>query len=542
MKYYLLVLLAFIATIAFSQSKIDPYVKTITQENIEKHIYTLAADSLEGRKTAEKGQKIAARYISDYYRVNHLDSLGFNSYYQPFTLQGYERIQVRVFIKNNNANSEKYPDLYLSQAFFFSKEMQVHDTLKFEYVGYGHDLKPGNLSDKAILILLDENLGKTYENIRAIASNNQAKVFVILFSKGGLWSYNSNKRVLDEQRKSRPIGALMSGLYEMTAPEYMDKYHKRIEIINGFAKADDTIFTAIAFPWHTQYLFKESYKELEKLEKNVAKGKAERNVQLLTDSLICHINAKNYQVKNYNTENVLSYIEGTDLKDEVIVVTAHYDHVGMKKGKACVGADDNASGTAAVMELARAFQEAANNGIKPRRSILFAAVSGEELGLRGSDFFVKNSPVPLENIILNVNLDMIGRNNKDKEKYNQTAYFLTMGDNKRLYRRIAKRNDKKNPNLKLSKHPGLMKKLIWSFSSDHFRFRRKNIPAAVVFTGLHPDYHTPRDTPDKINYPKTTQITRVTYKTIWDIANVDKSLKVEIKHPDKQNLTEKFMD
>lgn len=541
MKHFLLLPLALIATYSFAQKSFEYYVNTITEKNLETHIYTLAADSMQGRKTGTEGQKMAARYISNFFRSHQLDSVGFNNYYQPFTLQGFEKNDVNIFYKNREYNAKKYPTRSFRYGHYFSHEMQLYDTLVFKYVGYGHDIEQEDLSDKAILILLDKNLGKTYENIKQIASKTKAKVFIVLFSKFGIWSYNPYKKVLAKQNKSQPVAALPN-FSDYTFPEYMGKMNKKVQVINDFTKAEDTIFMTVAFPYDIKYLFKESYKELEKLEKEVAKGKARREVVLKNDSLICHINTKNYMVKNIPTENVVAYVEGTDKKDEVIVITAHYDHLGVKNDKIFAGADDNASGSSAVMEMARVFQEAAKNGIRPKRSVLFATVSGEEIGLRGSDYLVKNFPVPLENVVLNVNLDMIGRNNKNQEKYNTTAYFLTNGKHKRKYRRIAIRLDKHNPNLELSKHPGFMKKLAWSFSSDHYRFRRRNIPVAVVFTGLHPDYHTPKDTPDKINYPKATQVTRLTCQTVWNVANLDEDLKVKIKTPKKQNMVDRILD
>jgi hypothetical protein len=543
MKLILLLPLIFMATIAFSQSKIEPYVKTITQENLKKHIYTLASDSLEGRKTGQKGQKMAAEYISNFFKSHKLDNMGMENHLQPFELKAYSKNQVSIYFKNNTQNKKKYPNRYLKYGHFFSKEMKLYDTLEFKYIGYGHDLKSENLSDKAILILLDENFGKTYANIKEIAHNTQAKVFIVLFPKLGLWRFNAEKQNISELEKMQPLAALTNDLSGLTFEEYLDKNQKKVQIINQFSTANDAFFTIAASSYDGRYLFKESIKDLVKQEKNVAKGKEERKITLLTDSLICHINAKNYKVESHPTENVLACIEGTEKKEEAIVVTAHYDHIGMKNDKPCVGADDNASGTAAIMEMARVLQLASENGIKPKRSIIFAAVSGEEEGLRGSDFFVRHSPVPIENIALNVNLDMIGRNNNDNEKYNQTVYFLTKGKNKRLYSRIGKKYDKVNLALEISKHPGFMKKLAWSFSSDHYRFRRRNIPVIVVFTGLHPDYHTPRDTPDKINYPKATEITKLTCQTIWEIANFDKEiLEKDIQHPDKKNFIDRIMD
>lgn len=542
MKHLLLLLpLAFVASFAFAQTNFDAYVNTITEKSVETHIYTLASDSMQGRKTADEGQKMAANYIANYFRKNHLDSLDLESYFQPFTLQGYEKNDIDIYYRNKGYNAKKYPKRGFGYGHYFSHEMQLHDTLLFEYVGYGRDVQSENFEDKAILILLDENLGKTYENIKHVAAKTQAKVFIVLFSKMGIWHFNPEKHVLAQQKKAQLVAALPN-FSNYSFEEHMGKMNKKVEIFENFMQSEDTIFMAVAFPYEIKYLFNESYKELEKLEKEIAKGKAQRDVQLKNDSLICNINTKKYIVKNYPTENVVAYVEGTDKKDEIIVITAHYDHLGAKKDKIFVGADDNASGTTAVMEMARAFQQAAENGIRPKRSIVFAAVSGEEMGLRGPDYFVRNCPVPIENIVLNVNLDMIGRNNKNQEKYNTTAYFLTNGKHKRKYLRIAKELDKHNPNLELSKHPGFMKKLAWSFSSDHFRFRRRNIPVAVVFTGLHPDYHTPKDTPDKINYPKATQITRLTCQTVWEIANLEKDLKVKVKYPAKQNLIERAMD
>jgi Zn-dependent M28 family amino/carboxypeptidase len=141
-----------------------------------------------------------------------------------------------------------------------------------------------------------------------------------------------------------------------------------------------------------------------------------------------------------------------------------------------------------------------------------------------------------------MNLDMVGRNRAGEEKYNETVFFLANGKRKRMYKRMVKRNGKLNENLDISFHPGLDKRLIWTFSSDHFRFKRRNIPFITLFTGLHPDYHTSRDTPDKINYPKLTEITRVGVETLWQIANSDKNIQSRLKTPTTKNLIERLMD
>jgi Zn-dependent M28 family amino/carboxypeptidase len=194
------------------------------------------------------------------------------------------------------------------------------------------------------------------------------------------------------------------------------------------------------------------------------------------------------------------------------------------------------------MEMAQAFQQLANKGIKPRRSILFVALSGEEIGLRGSDYFVSNCPVPIDSVVLNMNFDMIGRNNKDNTKFENTVFFMAYGKYKRLFKRTVKSNDKNNKNLKVSFRPGFGKRMMWKFSSDHFRFKRRNIPVACFFTGSHPDYHTERDTPDKINYKKLTEITKMSAVTLWQIANSKKKLTGNIKTPTKRNIIERILD
>jgi Zn-dependent M28 family amino/carboxypeptidase len=127
--------------------------------------------------------------------------------------------------------------------------------------------------------------------------------------------------------------------------------------------------------------------------------------------------------KQISSENVLGFLEGTDKKDEVLVITGHYDHIGYDNGEICNGADDDGSGTVSVLEIAEAFAKAAKEGKRPRRSILFMTVSGEEKGLLGSQYYVDNPIYPLENTIANLNIDMVGRVD-DAHKNNPTMCTL----------------------------------------------------------------------------------------------------------------------
>jgi len=228
-----------------------------------------------------------------------------------------------------------------------------------------------------------------------------------------------------------------------------------------------------------------------------------------------------------HTQNVLGLIEGSDpsLKSEVMIVGAHYDHDGEAYGQIWYGADDNGSGTASLLELAEAF---GNNSPPPARSILLCAWAGEEKGLLGSRYYVNHPAFPLSNTVAMFQLDMIGRNEDHGENKSQqipeehasdnmnTVNVLGSAFSPDLKAAISRLNSQTNLNVRYRYDFGaedLMRR------SDQWSFLQTGIPAIFFFTGLHPDYHTPRDTPDKINYPKLEKITRLVYLTALQVAN-----------------------
>jgi Zn-dependent M28 family amino/carboxypeptidase len=222
------------------------------------------------------------------------------------------------------------------------------------------------------------------------------------------------------------------------------------------------------------------------------------------------------------TENVLGYIEGTDKKDEVIVIGAHYDHIGVTGKGINYGADDNASGTAALIELVKAFAEAKKQGFLPRRTILFIAFTGEEEGLFGSKFYVTHPWFAIDKTIAMLNMDMIGRCNKKNPDPCYYSFVKACGYDKRYMKHQVKKVNRKNGKIKLDFHPGLLQRLGFSFGSDHYNFKKCGVPTTVFTTGfLHHDYHTPKDTPDKIK-PKTSAIiAQLVYLFAWELANKD---------------------
>jgi len=233
--------------------------------------------------------------------------------------------------------------------------------------------------------------------------------------------------------------------------------------------------------------------------------------------------------KKIKGENVLGYIEGTDLKEELIVVTAHYDHLGKHDSLIFNGADDDASGTVAVMEIAEAFMLAKKEGNGPRRSVLIMAVSGEEKGLLGSKYYTENPVYPLENTVANLNIDMIGRIG-DFKKNDNYVYLIGSDMLSQELHNLSEEVNKKYIGLELdytfNKEDDPNR---YYYRSDHYNFAKNNIPVIFYFNGIHEDYHKPTDTIEKINFKKIEKITRLIFLTAWELANREDRIIVDKK-------------
>jgi len=227
-------------------------------------------------------------------------------------------------------------------------------------------------------------------------------------------------------------------------------------------------------------------------------------------------------------ENIIGFIEGTDLKDEIIIITAHYDHLGIKDTLIYNGADDNGSGTVAIMEIAQAFMIAKKEGNGPRRSVLIMPVSGEEKGLLGSKYYTDNPIYPLENTVANLNVDMIGR----IDNYHDNPDYIYLIGSDRLsteLHQISEEVNDKYINLDLDyKYNDKDDPNRYYYRSDHYNFAKNNIPVIFYFNGVHADYHKASDTVEKIHFPKIEKISRYIFLTAWELANRDERPKLDV--------------
>jgi len=237
---------------------------------------------------------------------------------------------------------------------------------------------------------------------------------------------------------------------------------------------------------------------------------------------------KEWDINLPNSENIWAFIEGSEKPDEIVVLSAHYDHVGIKNGVIYNGADDDGSGTVAIMEIAAALQKAKNEGNGPKRSVLILHVTGEEHGLHGSRYYTENPLFPLVKTVADVNIDMIGRRDNYHEKNNKYIYLIgsnylstdlynlceNVNKENKFLEIDYKYNDKNDPNR-------------YYYRSDHYNFAKNRIPSVFLFNGTHEDYHKPTDKVAKIEFDALTLRTKYAYAIVCEIANREKKLVVD---------------
>ena len=264
------------------------------------------------------------------------------------------------------------------------------------------------------------------------------------------------------------------------------------------------------------------------------KNKIDKKGVPLSSQLSLKIGIQSNIIKtDISSENILGYVEGSDKKEEIIIVTAHYDHLGKHNGKIFNGADDNASGTTALLMMAQAFAKAKEEGNGPRRSILFMPVSAEEKGLLGSRYYSENPIFPLKNTVANLNIDMIGRVDEDHHdnKGNPNPNYVYIIGSHFLSSELHQINEEQNDihtKLQLDyKFNSIDDPNRFYQRSDHYNFAKHSIPVIFYFNGVHEDYHKHTDTIEKIDFKKVSKITQLIFYTAWELANREERISLD---------------
>ncbi len=495
-------------------------LQTIVAKELLEHATWLAADEREGRLTGSPGQWAAARYIAAHFEKLGLEPLGDEVDGKHTWFQHYGIARTFVEAKTQLELGElKLRDGF---AVLGGKVIDVQLAGKLQFCGLARmpkDLAEDvDLTGKIAVVAikgprgkLDKNLGIEQKFAMSFGVFNQlSKTTKALAKKGAA-------AVLFVQHEDR-LGLSDVLNYLALAPgkdQLAATFLKPGEDMNGMLQmlgggSGDTPSLVLSVPASAQ-LFQQLDLKTEAVAAYVDKGEA---MPVAKTDVAANVTLAVGHDDNAKACNVVAVLRGSDpkLAAEAVVYSAHNDHVGKRiDGEIFNGADDNASGSAGLMAIARAYAESKE---KPRRSVIFLSVSGEELGLWGSAYFADHPTWAADQLVANVNTDMIGRNGPESEG---DVVMVTPSNRHAKFSTIVQDAS------------GFGAVLGFSFTSgdkyytrsDHFNFAKKGIPVVFFCNGEHEDYHQVTDTADKLDGTKMERIARLAFWTGWSVANAD---------------------
>lgn len=553
----MLFVLILTASVSFyaQTTPVEKGLAAITKEAVQGQLEFLSSDWMEGREATTRGEFMAGDYIASMFKLYGLKPAGDEkprqmsrrpsggpgqmpntpaekTYFQgiPFleTEAGSVEQTMALIVKEGAVEKK----LYFSSSDFSvtGSSVGIEFTAPVVFVGYGFKNSEFGYDDfKGIDVK-----GKIIIRIAGVPGQNdpESEIYKKLelgdFRKSMMLSRDKNEvaeklgaigvieiaSTLSQSGRMNPMGRRGGVQYANYPFRYASPFYEGDKpLVAGshrLSLPEDSLRTGIVTlnlsPKVTAELLKNSGLKIEEYEKN---PKMKIAKELKGKSIYVKSISKNMTVLG---RNVVAMIEGEN-PNEVIVVGGHYDHMGIKNGYIWNGADDNASGTVGVMTIAKAIMA---TGVKPKRTIIFAAWTGEEKGLFGSQYFVSKYK-SVENIKLNLNYDMISRNEPaDTAGVN---VGVTYTENWPVLKDVVEKANKDyNIGLKISMRASLRP----SGGSDFSSFAAKNIPIYAFMAAMHDDYHNPTDSVDKVDIKKMTNIIKIGYLAVWELANMDK--------------------
>ncbi len=497
MKILLSILLTGSVFFCIAQKKADPvpFANTILPENLQKHLYQLAGPEYEGRETATQGQRKAASYIENYFRSLGLEPGNKDSFQMSFPVFQDSLMNASVSINGETFEMNKDFDIRLSSAY-----TTAFGVSNIVYAGFG----------------ISDSSRDDYKGLQVAG-----KIVLVLNSyPPGLLQNQTNKRTFNPYAKQD--AALQHGAVAVFIIQE-DFPHKAVADKGMMYR---NYFRTKVRP-NSFYISSAMARSIMGSDFDLIKS---GTLEPKTYGVNVWISLQK-QTNMLQSSDVLGYLEGGDLKDQLLVISAHYDHLGKRDSVIYFGADDDGSGTVSILELAAAFSKARAAGKGPRRSILFLANSGEEKGLWGSEYYTDHPVYPLDKTTADLNIDMIGRKVLDRKQGDSNNYIYIVGDDKLSsdLHPISVEMNKKYTGLELDykfNDPKDPERIY--FRSDHFNFARKGVPIIFYFDGIHKDYHKPSDTPDKINYDLLAKRAKLVFYTAWEMANRNNMLKRDL--------------
>ena len=498
-KQLLIVLLPLLSLTTWAQKPEDAakYATLITAEGLKEKLTILAGAEMEGRETATAGEKRAAAFIEDRFRKMGLKPGNGESYQQLFTV---------------------YQDVLSDKNLMVNGRTFVWDQ---EYAFSLATISSGNWNYNSV-VFAGNGVVDSAAKINDYAGLDVKGKLVIIIDAGsaananrGMGGASSNKINAARSRGAAGILVVTGDFPKKNATQLKGRLNLKAPAAgssNNFLLATISPDVASAALGRTTSLTAAQLKE-------IPKGTYVSEIKI----------AAKKNTEPLESRNVIGIIPGSDKKDEYRFITGHFDHLGKAGDVIWYGADDDGSGTVSVMQMAEAFAAAAKKHRGPRRTIAFMAVSGEEKGLLGSEYYSDHPIYPMEKTTANLNIDMVGRVDTERKTADTLNYVYVIGHDK-LSSELPGINEGAN-----NKYTGLVldykfddpndKNRIY-YRSDHYNFARKGVPILFFYDGmLLADYHKPTDTVEKINFPLMEKRARMIFHTGWEMANRDNMLK-----------------
>ncbi len=514
---------------------------SITPTDLREWLTYLASDELEGRAVYTEGLGLAAGYVQTHLQSWGLsprgDSGGFLQTVRVRSVKTTNRSSVTVQV-GKESRTFKEGDGITFPRFIGAKRSFA--ATRVEFAGYGVDAPGARYSDLA---------GKDYKGAAVVfLGTSGPKALDTALARrllGGRGRY-----LTDQMGAAAAIGPAQFTAQPAAEPngrpvrpDFVTT--QRIDqAVSPSVTANDAFF---------QFLFSRASFRYDDLKRRADAGESLPGFRLDGVTITWNLDADYQVIRTQFTQNIVAVLEGTDpeLKDTYVAVGAHYDHVGYADtelgedqkrpsapGRVTVGresdriwngADDDGSGTVAVMALARAFAQ----GPRPKRSVLFVWHAGEERGLLGSRYFADFPTVPMNKIVAQLNIDMIGRNRDDKASEANTLYLVgsdRISSELHDINREANRGLDQPLTLDYEMNDPADPEQVY-FRSDHYSYAAKGIPVIFFTTGMHQDYHANTDEVSKIEFPKLARVTQLVYETAWRLGNLDHAPARDFKGP-----------
>jgi len=480
----------------------EDFAATITENELQEHLFIYASDEYEGRETGEEGQKKAVEYIRTAYQELGIPAAKKDGDYLQSVPLEMEKLPTGTITINDVI-------YYIGEEFVTIKSL-VSQYDEIIYAGYGieedeySDFRGLDVTDKIVLMKFGEPVND--DGTYVLSGNNEKSDWSNISEAIG------KRRLLAKSKGAKGILYYDQANYS----RYTSSYNSMRRNKPGNMGIKSATRNPVIF-----YLSKE-------MANAIYSGiEADTEPKSLKVNAVFELSTNNDEI---STENVAAILRGSEKPNEYVIISSHLDHIGVTAdGQINNGADDDGSGTVAMLEMAEAFKKAADKGYGPKRSVVFLHVTGEEKGLLGSQYYTDIDPIfPLEHTVANLNIDMIGRIDPKRDGDRNYVYLIGSDKLSTDLHQLSEEINEKYSGLELDyKYNDENDPNRFYYRSDHYNFAKNNIPIIFYFNGTHEDYHRPGDTPDKINYDLLENRSRLIFHTAWAVANRDQRVIVD---------------